>query len=487
MTGRVVAVSGVSASHPLPEFCPLRGKLRTDLTPWPEGNWGQARVRKSFPGRRPNDEIMTLAPVKFIAEMAQNSANSVAYVLDDDSEICALISRMLQAEGFVAVPFTNPDLCLRQLKTSDDYSVPKIIVLDLSLGKTDAIEVLNQLNILKYKGRVLLISGKDESALLEIERMGSSRGLMMLPSLKKPFRKDDLTKRLKIELDPVKPSPKQPVINSSMAALDRAVSGGGVVRCYQAIIDLKSGSVRGAEVMLHERHPSDGLIPLATSSVPSGAPIFHPLSRLLLRTALEDWLQHLSDLRTPIRLYIKLPLSVVTTTTFLSLVRETLSPHPQFPGLVIEVNDWRLFNDLKIIREVSAQLKLYGVGLAVDDIGAVYSAITESYKFPFAEFRLNSNFISNCSLNETKQAVCRDAINLVHNAGASVCAEGVANSDELETLIEMKCDTAQGYLFGVPQPIEIFKTKLLVPTPPQKANADSNTASFEWPEANRNR
>jgi DNA-binding response OmpR family regulator len=127
---------------------------------------------------------MPLAPAKFIAEETPNSENSVAYVLDDDSEICALISRMLQAEGFVAVPFTSPDICLRQLKISDDYSVPKIIVLDLALGKTDAIEVLNQLNILKYKGRVLLVSGKDETALLEIERMGSSRGLMMLPSLK---------------------------------------------------------------------------------------------------------------------------------------------------------------------------------------------------------------------------------------------------------------------------------------------------------------
>jgi EAL domain-containing protein (putative c-di-GMP-specific phosphodiesterase class I)/CheY-like chemotaxis protein len=408
---------------------------------------------------------MSLPPVKFVHEKVQGS---VAYVLDDDSRVGALVSSMLQAAGFDAISFTEPGPCLKQLKTSDDYNTPSIFVLDLSLGKTDGIEVLNELKNLKYKGRVLLISGKDESALQEIEKMGVSRGLVMLPSLKKPFRKDDLTKRLNIEIETARPSAKEPAENSPITALERAMLNRTLVHRYQPIIDLKSKQVCGAKLVLHERHPTQNLVQLPTSSVPPNAPILHPVSRYLLRAVLEDWQQHLSILRPPVRFYINLPLAVVRTAVFLTLIRETLSPHPQFPGLVIEVNDWHL-NDLKTIQELSAQLKLYGVGLSVDDIAAVYSAITGSYKFPFVEFKLNSSFVSNCALNETKQTLCRDTVKLAQSVGALVCAEGVATADELQILTAMNCSTAMGQLIGGPQPVDVVKTKLSASSPAQSA------------------
>src|SRR5258707_428959 len=149
---------------------------------------------------------MPLAPVT----LKRDGANSpVAYVLDDDRKVSVLISRMLRVAGFVAVPFTEPIECRKQLKAADAYTVPAVFVLDLSLGKSDGIEVLDCLKALKYKGRVLLVSGKDASALLEIERMGASRGLEMLPSLQKPFEVDDLIARLKIGCEPAK-APKAP-------------------------------------------------------------------------------------------------------------------------------------------------------------------------------------------------------------------------------------------------------------------------------------
>ena len=75
---------------------------------------------------------LALAPVTINRQQAHSP---VAYVLDDDGKVGALISRMLQASGFVALPFTDPSLCLKQLKTADSYSTPAIIVLDLSLGQ----------------------------------------------------------------------------------------------------------------------------------------------------------------------------------------------------------------------------------------------------------------------------------------------------------------------------------------------------------------
>src|SRR5919198_1134773 len=69
-------------------------------------------------------------------------------------------------------------------------------VLDLAVGQTDAVEVMRQLEVLKYDGKVLLISGRDEGTLNDIQQVGIGRGLAMLPSLRKPFRVSDLKERL---------------------------------------------------------------------------------------------------------------------------------------------------------------------------------------------------------------------------------------------------------------------------------------------------
>jgi EAL domain-containing protein (putative c-di-GMP-specific phosphodiesterase class I)/FixJ family two-component response regulator len=424
---------------------------------------------------------MTIAPA--IVE-SEASTGPVVYIFDDDSRICMLISRMLHAAGYVALSFTKPDQGLAQLRTADAYKMPKVIILDLSLDGTDGIEVLNELKAHKYSGRVLLVSGRDEATLLEVERMGMVRGFAMLPSLKKPFQLDDLIKRLKIEVPPVKSVFAAPTAKNQMSALERAVSGGELIFRYQPRMDLNSGIVRGAEVVVYEQNPSDGLVPLATSSLPSNSPILHPLSRALFRTVMDDWSRHLSDVDTPIGVYIKLPLSVVTTGQFGQFVRKSMSANSQFKNLIIEVNDWHQFNNVTVVRDVSAQLKLYGVGLSTGEIGALHSAITESYRFPFSEFKLSPNLILNCATNQTKQALCRSTINLAHEAGASVCAEGVASRDELETVVAMGCDTALGALFGSPQSMEVFKAKYLAPRVTQTESAiDSAADPFQWPEA----
>lgn len=151
------------------------------------------------------------------------------------------------------------------------------------------------------------------------------------------------------------------------------------------------------------------------------------------------------------------------------------------------MTDWKLVGDAATVREGAAKLQLYGIGLSVDDIGAAYHAITHSYKFPFVEFKLSHDFVSNCDLNDTKKALCRDAIALAHSTGVPVCAEGVASRDELQSLVAMGCDMAQGNVFGEPQPVDVFKTTFFAPAAPQKPsanpNASSDAESFEWPEA----
>jgi len=182
-------------------------------------------------------------------------------------------------------------------------------------------------------------------------------------------------------------------------------------------------------------------------------------------------------------LFLTLPLAVIATPGFILLLREYLSLYPQFPRVVLQVNDWHHFSNPAFIREVSARLKLYDIGLSTDDIGILYSAITKSETFPFDEFKLTTDYVSNCALNDAKKQLCGGVINLAHSGGATVCAQGVTNRDELKTLIDLQCDMAQGCVFGEPQSWEVFETNFFRSPPEQRADADVDTGSFEWPAA----
>src|SRR5205807_2578388 len=124
--------------------------------------------------------------------IGQTPRPRVAYVLDDEPKVAAFVCNALAASGLAAQPFTSPV----ELFIETKRAIPDLIVLDLALGQSDAVEVIRYLDVMKFKGSVLLISGRDVSVLAEIEQIGKHHGLAMLPSLQKPFRVGDLKERL---------------------------------------------------------------------------------------------------------------------------------------------------------------------------------------------------------------------------------------------------------------------------------------------------
>jgi DNA-binding response OmpR family regulator len=109
--------------------------------------------------------------------------------------------------GMEAWQYNEPGNFFKAMRVSR----PNLVVLDLALGRSDAVEVIQKLDELKFAGKVLLISGRDERTLGEIEKIGRSRGLRMLHSLQKPFRASDLRERWLEQLEPpTKPKPASP-------------------------------------------------------------------------------------------------------------------------------------------------------------------------------------------------------------------------------------------------------------------------------------
>lgn len=400
-----------------------------------------------------------------------------AYVLDDEPGIRAFVTHVLAGAGFSALPFSGTLPLLAKLKLEP----PEILILDLALGQSDAIEVIRHLEILKYKGKVLLISGTADMATLnEVQEIGLRRGLAMLPALRKPFRPADLKARLEAESEVRHEAPAVAVSGAVAVDLGEALHNNWLELWYQPKIELKSLQVCGAEALARVRHPTHGVVSPAGFLPPANDPLYRPLSRFVMRQAMFDW-GGFADLGMPLKLAVNMPVSVIHAGDFVSLVREMLPNDPKFPGLLVEVTEDEVIRDPDLIREVAIQLKLYNVWISIDDFGSAYSSLSRLFDLPCVELKLDRGFVSNCSADPLKKATCQTVIDLAHRFGAAVCAEGVETPQDLRTLMDMDCDIAQGFLFAKPMPPQLFTSKMLERAKQAGARAQPETLPAQGP------
>jgi EAL domain-containing protein (putative c-di-GMP-specific phosphodiesterase class I)/CheY-like chemotaxis protein len=375
-----------------------------------------------------------------------------AYVLDDEPQIGIMICQVLGACGLEPRQFTSPG----PLYEAIQHASPELIVLDLALGQSDAVEVIRQLETLKFQGKILLISGRDQTTLEEIAQIGKRRGLAMLDPLTKPFRVADLKNRLLASGTASQPQVKE-------RPRDRAAAGGVAVDVrdalrngwlelwYQPKIDLKSLTICGAEALLRARHPEHGIILPKDLLPPAGDPAYQPLSTFVIERAMADW-RRFADVGIAIKLAVNVPASVMLAPDFVDLVRRSLPTSTDFPGLIIEVTEDEVIRDPDWIREVATQLKLYNVQISIDDFGSGYASLSRLSELPFAEVKIDRSFVEDCATSPLKHGLCQTIVDLAHRFDASVCAEGIATTEDLLSLVDMQCDTAQGALFADAMP-----------------------------------
>jgi EAL domain-containing protein (putative c-di-GMP-specific phosphodiesterase class I) len=359
--------------------------------------------------------------------------------------------------------FTAPEPFLAALEVSP----PALIVLDLSLGQSDAVEVIRRLEILKYKGEVLLISGRDEATLVDIAQIGERHGLTMLAPLRKPFRATDLRQRLASRHDESRvgetrraAAEHHPASAEFKVQLVDALRNRWLEVWYQPKIDLKSLSVCGAEALIRARHPSHGVITPANLLPPAGHPAYEPLSKFVIGQAVTDW-AGFADQGLRLRLAVNVPVSVIHTPNFITMVRSMLPADASFPGLTIEITEDEVIRDPKWAREIATQLKLYNVGISIDDFGSAYASLSRLNELPVIEVKIDRSFVAGCASDPLKHGLCQTVVDLAHRFGATACAEGVEAPEDMRALIKMNCDTAQGYLFAEPMPADQLAVTLL--------------------------
>jgi diguanylate cyclase (GGDEF)-like protein/PAS domain S-box-containing protein len=230
---------------------------------------------------------------------------------------------------------------------------------------------------------------------------------------------------------------------------------------FQPCVDLRSGRPVRAEALVRWNHPRLGQIPpdqFIELAELSGA--IQPLTRWVLREgmiAATRWRAAGHDIGVAVNLSVR----NLYDPELVPYVAQELSISQVPAGdLVLELTETELMDDPGLAREIFTQLGDLGVGTAIDDFGTGYSSLTYLRDLPLQEVKIDRSFVSEMHRRSEEFTIVRSMIDLGHNLGLKVVAEGVEHADDLVLLRRLGCDLAQGYHLARPLPLDELLTWL---------------------------
>lgn len=222
---------------------------------------------------------------------------------------------------------------------------------------------------------------------------------------------------------------------------------------YQPKLHLRTGLVTRVEALIRWNHPQRGLLaPGAFIPVAERTGLIRPLTDWVLDRALQqcrDW----QDQGAPVHLAVNVSAKSLQEQTLPTKVNELLEKwkvDPRF--LKIEITESSIMSDPSHALAITSLLQSLGVHLSVDDFGTGYSSLTHLREFPIDEIKIDKSFVLAMTSSEADLAIVRTVIDLAHNLGKQVCAEGVENQETWEMLDALGCDLIQGYWVSKPVP-----------------------------------
>jgi EAL domain-containing protein (putative c-di-GMP-specific phosphodiesterase class I) len=174
---------------------------------------------------------------------------------------------------------------------------------------------------------------------------------------------------------------------------------------------------------------------------------------------LRDW-NEMADAGAPLRVAVNANLGSLMTLNLAALIRENRPKHEAWPGLILEVPEGEVVDDVGLVHEIATQLRIYGISLAIDDFGEGYSSFARLRELPFGELKLDRGFVEGCAADGRNAGICRAIIELAHQFGVAAVAEGLEEVADVHAIRDMGCDIGQGYYFARPMPKSKFLSLL---------------------------
>ena len=236
---------------------------------------------------------------------------------------------------------------------------------------------------------------------------------------------------------------------SLVGELRRAIESDELVLHYQPQIDVRNGTVVGVEALVRWQHPQHGLLlPSEFIGLAEVSGTIQPLTRWVVRTAVAQ-AAALAGAGHPIAMSVNVSARNLYDPDLVHGIGGDLTRSGVLPErLMLERTESELVDDPSQVMTVLSLVSGMGVRLAIDDFGTGWSSLANLTRLPIHQIKIDRSFVSRMLTGGDDAVIVRSIVDLGHNLGLDVVAEGVEDAATLRALEDLGCDQAQGYLLS---------------------------------------
>jgi sensor c-di-GMP phosphodiesterase-like protein len=242
-----------------------------------------------------------------------------------------------------------------------------------------------------------------------------------------------------------------------IAVIGEALEGGEFIPYYQPIVDIKTGQLRGAEVLARWRKP-DGSVVLPAEFIPlmEANGLIPELTRALMGKA-RDELGTAYRCRPHLYLAFNLSAQHLTSERIVGELRAFFDEGPvRLSQVVVELTERQPLQDLTQSRRVIAALQGIGVRIAIDDVGSGHSGLSYMLKLGVDILKIDKMFVDGIGSDQNSCKIIETLVDLARSLRTDLIAEGVETFEQVVYLREAGVSAAQGYVFAPPLPGSSF-------------------------------
>ena len=371
-------------------------------------------------------------------------------VIDDQQVARQWVRGVLQTLGIEHVVEANSSHQALQAVTERGASFDLILV-DLRMPGKDGIETIRMLASMGLQCAVAILSIEDERVIESAGLLATLRGLNLVGAVSKPLNIEKLELILKKTAD-VRTPKESPDLDVAEHELRDAFARDELEVYYQPKINMWSGECTGAEASIRWMHPRHGLLgdDVVMPKVERTTGLLAQLTTLSVHQAIASCARWQSDGR---NIGVALNISPMSFSNLeLPDIIETVALELNvLPGAItLEVAESTLPDNLAVMVDIAARLRIKGFRLSLDDFSGRHSAVDEILEIPFNELKLNRTFVHGCATTPGKRAVVEAGLAIARNLKLSTVALGVTLRPDWDLLSALGCESAQGPFIANP-------------------------------------
>ncbi len=385
-----------------------------------------------------------------------NIADLHVLVIEDDDFQRKIMVRMLASLGVASiVEASNGKQALDEIHRATPR--PNIALCDLDMPEMDGMEFLRHLGEEKLTIPVILTSALDSKLLSSISRMTRLYGIHLLGTIEKPVNPVNL-KSLLSKHGPA-PVRQQSAADSTFSLEDilAAVDADQFEPYFQPKVDLRTGSLVGAEALARWKHPHHGVtgpaafIPLLESSGNIDKLTFQILDKAAMAC------RRCHDHGHVMPVSVNLSLVSLDDTSLADHVMQIVRRSGLDPRyLILEITESAAMTDVAPALENLARLCMHGFPLSIDDYGTGSSNLQQLARIAFSELKIDQSFVQDFSENSSLRVIVESSIDMARKLNVKSVGEGVETRQDWDMLRRLGCDIAQGYFIARPMDLDTF-------------------------------